>query len=254
MKKLFFSISLFLCISLLLGFFGHASALYSEPAKCRAAWTTVAWAYPTRGKHYYSCEIPSQLPTVCNGQVQSCLTDTVKGSDKSYGCLTPTRCCICTQLPQVCEAGTDCTTSQPTTAPILGCTSDAECNTWKQMCDTTRNKCICDPAKTCCGIKLNTNVPFIWNCIERWTTASSNGNTTVINEANAFPVLVGSLTKILMSLILIVGFVLIVIGGIMISSGNAAGGKKMIMKVVIGMALLWASGVILRLINPNFFG
>jgi len=53
---------------------------------------------------------------------------------------------------------------------------------------------------------------------------------------------------------LIVSFVLIIVGGIMIATGNPSGGKKMIMKVVVGIALLGASGVILRLINPNFFG
>jgi hypothetical protein len=53
---------------------------------------------------------------------------------------------------------------------------------------------------------------------------------------------------------LIVSFLLIVIGGIMISTGNPKWGKDMIMKVIIGIALLGASGVILRLINPNFFG
>jgi len=40
----------------------------------------------------------------------------------------------------------------------------------------------------------------------------------------------------------------------MIATGNPSEGKKMIIKVVIGIALLGASGVILRLINPNFFG
>ncbi|MEI6118918.1 MAG: hypothetical protein WCP92_07000 [bacterium] len=62
------------------------------------------------------------------------------------------------------------------------------------------------------------------------------------------------MTKILVTLILITSFVLIIIGGIMIATGNPSGGRKMIMNVVIGIALLGASGVILRLINPNFFG
>jgi hypothetical protein len=45
-----------------------------------------------------------------------------------------------------------------------------------------------------------------------------------------------------------------VMGGIMISIGKRPEGKKMITNVIVGIALLWASGVILRLINPNFFG
>jgi hypothetical protein len=48
--------------------------------------------------------------------------------------------------------------------------------------------------------------------------------------------------------------VLIIIWGIMISTGDPAWGKKLIIKVVMGIALLGASWVILRLINPNFFG
>lgn len=74
-----------------------------------------------------------------------------------------------------------------------------------------------------------------------------------VTSEDAFPVLMGSLTQILVTIILIVSFVLIIIGGIMISTGNLSGGKSLIIKVVIGIALLGASGVILRLINPNFF-
>ena len=62
------------------------------------------------------------------------------------------------------------------------------------------------------------------------------------------------MTKILVTVILIISFVLIVVGGIMISIGKASEGKKMITNVIVGIALLGASGVILRLINPNFFG
>ncbi|MEI7919487.1 MAG: hypothetical protein WCH65_04760 [bacterium] len=45
----------------------------------------------------------------------------------------------------------------------------------------------------------------------------------------------------LVTVILIVSFVLILIGGIMITTGNPSGGKKMIINVVIGIALLGAS-------------
>ena len=37
-------------------------------------------------------------------------------------------------------------------------------------------------------------------------------------------------------------------------SGNYTKGMDIIQKVAVGMALLGASGVILKLINPNFFG
>lgn len=122
-------------------------------------------------------------------------------------------------------------------------------NTKKTTCE------LCSRDDVCCGVKLNTAVPFIGNCIE---TKTDNPEST-LTEETAFPVLMSSLTKILVTVILIVSFVLIVVWGIMIASAwanpaNASAGKKLIMKVVIGIALLGASGVILRLINPNFFG
>jgi len=108
----------------------------------------------------------------------------------------------------------------------------------------------CSDPGVCCGIELNTSVPFIGNCIED----ESSNDPTAIKTDEAFPVLMSSLTKILVTVILIVSFVLIIVWGIMIASGNPSWGKKMIIKVVMGIALLGASGVILRLINPNFFG
>jgi len=110
----------------------------------------------------------------------------------------------------------------------------------------------CKAEWVCCWISLNTSVPFIGNCIEDSTANQGPGETNVTWDT-AFPVLMWSLTKILVTIILIVSFVLIIIWGIMIATGNP-GGKKMIIRVVVGIALLGASGVILRLINPNFFG
>ena len=112
---------------------------------------------------------------------------------------------------------------------------------------------LCSDPGVCCGIKLNTSVPFIGKCIEDVKTNQWSDETSV-TWATAFPTLMWSLTKILVTLILITSFVLIIIGGIMIATGNPSGWRKMIMNVVIGIALLGASGVILRLINPNFFG
>jgi hypothetical protein len=62
------------------------------------------------------------------------------------------------------------------------------------------------------------------------------------------------LVKILISVILVASFILIIVAGVMIATGDAKWGKDMIIKVAIWLAILWASGVILRLINPNFFG
>lgn len=109
---------------------------------------------------------------------------------------------------------------------------------------------LCTRDDVCCGTKLNTKIPFIGDCIE----SSAQSSTSVVNEATAFPILVSSLVKILISVILIASFVLIVVAGVMIATGDAKWGKDMIIKVAIWLAILWASGVILRLINPNFFG
>lgn len=151
----------------------------------------------------------------------------------------------------------------------------------------------CSEEDVCCGIKLNTNVPFIGNCIElsKWDIACKTdadcswGDTCVFNEENykndgndiwicisqkesdqttvtdktAFPVLMWWLTKILVTIIILAGFIGILAGGVMISSSGgsdegAKKGKDLIIRVIIALALLGASGVILRLINPNFFG
>lgn len=105
----------------------------------------------------------------------------------------------------------------------------------------------CKLENVCCGIELNTKVPFIGKCIEDERYGG-------MGAERAFPNLMWALTQILVTVILLISFVLIVIGGIMIATGDPSGGKKMIMKVVIGIAILGASWVILRLINPNFFG
>lgn len=107
-----------------------------------------------------------------------------------------------------------------------------------------------------CGIKLNTNVPFIGNCISYSSDGSAWWDGLVVTIANAFPALMGGLSKIVVTLILITSFVTLVIAGVSISTGDAIGvgkGMDLIWKVVTGIALLWASGVILHLINPNFF-
>lgn len=118
----------------------------------------------------------------------------------------------------------------------------------------------CTDPWVCCGIELNTNVPFIGNCIKlskNKATTETPGETTVTEET-AFPILMGSLTKILVTIIILIGFIGILIGWVMItaswgSDSGASKGKELIGRVIIALALLGASGVILRLINPNFF-
>ena len=102
-----------------------------------------------------------------------------------------------------------------------------------------------DCSKWCCGIKLNTNFPIIWNCIE------INGAET--NPTNAFPYMVWVLTKIVISVILVVCFIFVIWAGILRSADKPDPAKKMLKRVAITILLLWFSGVILKLVNPNFF-
>ncbi len=98
------------------------------------------------------------------------------------------------------------------------------------------------------GIKLNTNVPFVGKCINKDNSSSAGSS-----ASTAFTDLIGGLSKIVVTVILIVSLMFVIIGGVQRASGNPWEGKKKIIKVAIGLAILGASGAILRLINPNFF-
>lgn len=154
-----------------------------------------------------------------------------------------------------CDLNVKCTVTWHVLSSV-DCSKDISwltctCQEWYKQVD---NKCkSCADKDVCCGVALNTWVPFIGKCIES-KTGYVGGDETWVTSEDAFPVLMSSLTQILVTVILIVSLLLIIVGGIMIATGNPSGGKKMIINVVIGIALLWASGVILRLINPNFFG
>ncbi|MFA5747816.1 MAG: hypothetical protein WC872_01750 [Candidatus Absconditabacterales bacterium] len=226
--------------------------------------------------HYYTCQYKDKVPSSCLAGTQSCL--------KKEDCNGTTMCCICDPDPTItpptpptiqtgnCNSNNDCRddeecvsyfcqkkTTPANTVPGNNNTSSL-CG--GKTCDGTthscvQDKCVCDPNITgnCCGIKLNTNVPFIGNCIE----LSSQNPKSNINESTAFPILMGGLTKILITVILVVCFGVIIVGGVMISTGgasqeNVTQGRKLIMGVVKAIAILGAIGVILRLINPNFFG
>ena len=102
----------------------------------------------------------------------------------------------------------------------------------------------------CNGIKLNTNFPFVGSCI-----GFESGGT---NQINVFPRMVKSLMKLIISVIMLMSLIIIIIAGVMVTSsgydsGNYKKGLDLINKVATGLALLGASGVILKLINPNFF-
>ena len=103
-------------------------------------------------------------------------------------------------------------------------------------CIMAWKKCV-----ACPWIRLNTDIPFIWNCIP------------TDSQSEIFPVFIGWLIKFATSLLLLVGFICIIVGGVMVACGKDKEGKDLIKKVVYAMALLWASWVILKMINPNFF-
>ena len=99
-----------------------------------------------------------------------------------------------------------------------------------------------DCTAECDWVKLNTCFPIIWNCIK---SSDATG---------AFPTMMGALSKIIVSLILVVCFILVIVGWIMWAADKPKEWKDLIKKVAITILLLWFSWVILRLINPNFFG
>ncbi len=137
------------------------------------------------------------------------------------------------------------------------------CDTKKLNCENclsqawwTQNGCAC---KHFDHIYLNTDIPFIGQCILKRPTGSEAVSTSNLpNLDTAFPRLVSGISRLLQSLILVLGFMAIVIAGFMMSawgmSPTAKDKWKNILKwVVVALILLWASWIILNLINPNFF-
>ncbi len=98
------------------------------------------------------------------------------------------------------------------------------------------------------GIPLNTSIPFVGRCVSK-----SSGEAGDSSSLNAFPTIISAATRILVTVILLVSFVMIVVWGVEWSSGDAKAWKAKITKVAIGIAMLGMMGAILRLINPNFF-
>lgn len=115
----------------------------------------------------------------------------------------------------------------------------------------------CDPKLCNCGTKLNTNIPFIGKCIMYGDTNNPGENgegTTTVNALNAFPLLMWSLTKILMTIILVTLFATLIVGGFMMTVPDQYNeGKNYVKKVIWTIIALWSLWLILYLINPNFF-
>lgn len=115
----------------------------------------------------------------------------------------------------------------------------------------------CDPKK---DIMLNIHIPFVGRCIKKDVTAKQTAddpnNSTV---GNVFPKLMWWMIRLVMTIIYIIGFLWILVGGFMIAASGADPSlkdkwKSLIIMIIGWLILLWASGVILNLINPNFFG
>jgi len=140
-------------------------------------------------------------------------------------------------------------------------TSASDC-TWCIEGETVPNadhtKCVCDSSVKCCWIKLNTVVPFIWDCIEL-DSDSSRSDTTSVNSVTAFPILMQWLMKIVMSVIMVFSFIMLIVAWLMmtawsISNNSFTKWKTILKNVIISLILLWCSWLILSLINPSFFG
>lgn len=104
---------------------------------------------------------------------------------------------------------------------------------------------------TCKPIKLNTYFPFLWDKI------GCNG-TEPINQTTAFAYMIKGLMKLVITIIMVVSFLMIVAAGVLMASAwpdtsKYSNGLGIIKNVATALALLGASGVILKLINPNFF-
>ncbi len=71
-----------------------------------------------------------------------------------------------------------------------------------------------------CGdgyIELNTNIPFIGQCIKKTADPNSQEPTA----GNSFGLLLGGLMRIAMTAVLIIAFMAVLVGGVMIAAGGA---------------------------------
>ena len=121
---------------------------------------------------------------------------------------------------------------------------------WSMLCEK------CDMKKCNCGIKLNTNIPFIGRCIMNKQTNNvwQSGDVMTVNSLNAFPILMWALIKLLMSIIMIVCFASLIVWGFMMTVPDQYDTWKWIIKKVVWtIVALWSLWTILYLINPNFF-
>ncbi|MEI6426051.1 MAG: hypothetical protein WCO66_01725 [Candidatus Absconditabacteria bacterium] len=238
----------------LFGFFG-TSVFAALGASCSATNTKQGDSWEG---HVYTCEQYATTNSACDtkGKVQKCVTPEAADS-------CSLSCCICTKPNDVVNGGivgNEVKTPEPSQAEKDRIACEARITNKEDVqWNSSSNKCEnCKDDGVCCGVKLNTNVPFVGKCIRTGEGVDSS-DTTVVTSTTAFPRLMGALTKIMTTFILLICFGGILVGGVMIASsggetGRASDGKKLIGKVIVAIALLGTSGIILHLINPNFFG
>lgn len=114
----------------------------------------------------------------------------------------------------------------------------------KPYADSWKTKSYCECIRDW-GIKLNTDIPFIGRCITKQGN-TADGNSSILGISSA-------LTNIFMTLILTAWFAMVIWWGVEIAMGRTKEGKQKIINVVIAFAALGSLGILLRLINPNFF-
>lgn len=146
---------------------------------------------------------------------------------------------------------------------IKSVTSAVDCWGWEastqEQCDFGKKWAVAVWTQKCKWIKLNTNFPFIWDCIQTFDYSGTNEDwTSKTTPINAFPKLMWALMNLLMTVILIMSLLMIVYSWVLMttwwySTSNYTKGIWLLSQVAKWMALLWASWVILKVINPNFF-
>lgn len=134
--------------------------------------------------------------------------------------------------------------------------SETECSSQENSCKTdclnSYNKCKSENGAEFCECKingwivLNNNFPFIGRCIKKDGNTADGKNSSLVAISSAF-------SNIFMTLILTGGFAMVIRGGVQIAMGQNKEGMAKIRNVVIAFAALGSLGIILRLINPNFF-
>jgi len=215
--------------------------------------------------HTYTCENPDKQTIRIEWETgwpcEAWFVHTWHTDTPCVGNQTGLSCHICKKTP---------VTPPPVIPPPATTTKPIACTAPKQ---NINGECICVPGPwVCCGIKLNTTVPFIGNCIEMISkqdeaalkaankrNTSTDPNTLQVTKSTAFPRLMLWLTKILVTVILLASFIAIIVAWVMMAASGTgeewySKWKTIIGSVIAALALLGASGVILRLINPNFFG